>query len=115
MWRLWRLFTLREAMKTPVDSIIRMVARYYNLSLEDVLGPCKAAPLVTARFMAVWLIRNHLKLCWEATARSIGYMDHGSAMNGYKRISGWMEVDPVLRKEGAKLLAQLTSRTTSEG
>lgn len=115
MWRLWRLFILREAMKTPVDSIIRMVAEHYKWTPEEILGKRGIKPITDARFMAVWLIREHLGFSWHAIARCMNQKQHGSAMNAYEQMKYRMEVDPVLRKEGAELLAQLTPRTTSEG
>lgn len=93
-------------MKTPADPIIEMVAVYYGWDREAILGRSRLAPIVKARSMVAWLLRQHLQFTWCAIGHCLE-RDHGTAINAHRKICEWMETDSELKRQGQEFLAAL--------
>jgi len=85
----------REAM---AKEIIVKVCIYYNISNEDIKGRDRHRCIVLARHMAMYIIRNRLKLKLKATAQLFN-RDHTTAMHALKSISDQIETDELIAND----------------
>ena len=77
------------------EAVIELVVSATGVSRQKILGPTRPDDVCNARMLAYWLMRemNH-------SLSNIGNLlnrDHGSVLNGCRRINGWAEVDDRFR------------------
>jgi chromosomal replication initiator protein len=72
--------------------IVEKTARHFNITTEDIIGSKRDKYIVVPRQVAMYLLRNELKLSFPNIAKELGRKDHTTAMHSYKKI----EKDSVL-------------------
>ncbi|PIS08097.1 chromosomal replication initiator protein DnaA [Candidatus Berkelbacteria bacterium CG10_big_fil_rev_8_21_14_0_10_43_13] len=70
---------------TP-DVIIREVHKFYNIPIEDLLGPKRTKEFVSARHIVIYLLRHLCNLSYPEIGRKMGGKDHSTIMHGCKKI-----------------------------
>lgn len=66
---------------------IAAVAAEYGVTYEEITGRQRWEPLVSARQMAMFIMRHHQKLCYMAIANTIRRsMHHGAVMHGVTQV-----------------------------
>ncbi len=86
---------------TP-DMILDAVAQAYGLSVDEITGPRRARPLVTARHVAMYLIRNLTDYSYPSIGKVFGDRDHSTCISAVEKIAGQM-------KERRQLYEQVTA------
>ena len=90
----------REAL---ANEIIAKVCTYYNITNEDIRGKKRYREQVTARHMAMYLIRNKVGLKLKAIADLFG-RDHTTAIHGITSISNQADVDIIIATDIENLI-----------
>lgn len=87
-------------------TIQRFVARTLGVGVAELRSGGLHHPLVHARHVAMWLVRNVLGLSYPATARSFGWKDHTTIMSACRK------VEHDIRTDGprARLLVEVIGR-----
>lgn len=67
-------------MMCSVQDIRGITARYYKISLADIEGPSRVAPVARARQMAMFLARKHTEHGLKAIGRAFG-RDHTTVLH----------------------------------
>jgi chromosomal replication initiation ATPase DnaA len=75
------------------------------VSVEDVLGRSRIAKLVSARHVAMWLMREMRGLSLPRIAERTGRGDHTSALHGIRHV----EATPWLLDAAQQIRAALTA------
>ena len=73
------------------ETVLELVTTTTGITREQLVGKTRPDPVAHARMLTYWLMRE-----MEHSLSSIGNLlnrDHGSVLNGCRRISGWAEVD----------------------
>ena len=73
------------------ETVMELVPAATGISREKILGPTRPDNVAHARMLAYWLMRE-----MEHSLSNIGNLlnrDHGSVLNGCRRIKGWADVD----------------------
>jgi len=70
---------------SPKD-ILEAVAKYYNLSMKDLIGNSRKKEIVWPRQIAIYLIREELNTSYPTIGNEIGGRDHTTAMHAYNKI-----------------------------
>lgn len=83
------MITLNDGDISPTD-IIEHVARYFELSLDDIYGSSRAAAIAQARQIAMYLCRELTSLSLPKIGQLIG-RDHTTVMYANKKISDLMK------------------------
>lgn len=82
------------------DEILKQVADYYHLSVNQLKGPNRAKPIVIPRQIAMYLIRTELK---KTPLMEVGYLfgkrDHTTVMHAVEKISNLMQTSEKIRTE----------------
>ena len=77
--------------------IVERCAKYYQISLEDLLSPKRDKDIVLPRQVAMYLLRSELHLSFPKIAHELGRKDHTTAIHSVEKITKESEFDPTLR------------------
>ncbi|MBR2013148.1 MAG: chromosomal replication initiator protein DnaA [Clostridia bacterium] len=88
---------------TP-EMIIENVARYHNVTVEQIKGKKKDAPVVKPRQQAMYLIRELTQLSLPEIGNAMGGKNHTTVLHSVKKVEENIQKDPAY----AKTLAELT-------
>ena len=77
--------------------IIERTARHFQIPLEDIVGPKRDRDIVVPRQVAMYMLRNELKLSFPKIARELGRKDHTTAIHSVSKIEIDLKTDPSLR------------------
>ncbi|MCS7197959.1 MAG: chromosomal replication initiator protein DnaA [Candidatus Bipolaricaulota bacterium] len=95
----------RPKFLTP-ELIKREVARYYQISVEDLEGESRERRIACARQIAIYLARELTERSFPALGMSFGGRDHTTIMHAYRKAKALAE-SPLFAGEIAHLKAQL--------
>ena len=68
------------------DEIQKQVAEKFNLSVEALKSPSRIKNIVTARHLAMFLIKKHLHRSLSDIGRLFGGRDHSTVLNSLKKV-----------------------------
>lgn len=77
--------------------IVERCAKYYQISVEDMLGPKRDKDIVLPRQVAMYLLRSELHLSFPKIAQELGRKDHTTAIHSVEKIEKGSELDPSIR------------------
>jgi chromosomal replication initiator protein len=77
--------------------IVEKTARYFHLSIDDILGPKRDKEIVVPRQIAMYLIRSELHLSFPKIARELGRKDHTTAIHSVDKIEKEQAFDPDVK------------------
>ncbi|MFC1926648.1 helix-turn-helix domain-containing protein, partial [Chloroflexota bacterium] len=81
-----------------IPSILNAVASFFDLDLGTIKGKKRDKPLVQARHMAMYILREELQCSWMEIGRELGGRDHSTIIHGYEKMSSDINTDPSLRR-----------------
>ena len=88
-----------ESQKTCTpEMIIDAVARYFNLSSEDIIGPRRDRSIVQPRHIAYYLCREMTGLSTSRIGDEFGGRDHATIINGIGRIIAALKSDDNIKR-----------------
>ncbi len=77
--------------------IIERTAKYFQVPLEDVLGPKRDKDIVVPRQVAMYMLRSELHLSFPKIARELGRKDHTTAIHSVEKITKEASLDTAVR------------------
>jgi len=77
--------------------IIERTARHFQIPFEDIVGPKRDKDIVVPRQIAMYMLRNELKLSFPKIARELGRKDHTTAIHSVDKIDREARLDASLR------------------
>lgn len=77
--------------------IIERTAKHFQIPIEDIVGPKRDKDIVVPRQIAMYMLRNELKLSFPKIARELGRKDHTTAIHSVEKIDKEMAADASLR------------------
>ncbi len=77
--------------------IIERTARYFQVPLEDIIGPKRDKDIVVPRQIAMYMLRSELHLSFPKIARELGRKDHTTAIHSVDKIERESRLDPDIR------------------
>jgi chromosomal replication initiator protein len=77
--------------------IIERTARHFQIPVEDIVGPKRDKDIVVPRQIAMYMLRNELKLSYPKIARELGRKDHTTAIHSVDKIDKEARSDATLR------------------
>ena len=78
--------------------VIEKVSKHYQISLDDLTGPKRDKDIVVPRQVAMYLLREELKLSYPKIARELGRKDHTTALHSVDKIHNEIEINPDIKK-----------------
>ena len=95
--------------------IIEAVCSQSGLSEKELLGPSRAQRLVSARFMAYWLIRRHCEYTLDRIGRIFGDRDHTTILHGLSRAEALANEDEDFDDRLSQLDQMVVEHILGEG
>ncbi len=77
--------------------IIERTARHFQIPFEEIVGPKRDKDIVVPRQVAMYMLRNELKLSFPKIARELGRKDHTTAIHSVDKIDREARSDASLR------------------
>jgi chromosomal replication initiator protein len=105
------LSTHDDTTAITVEDLQRLVADHYRVRIVDLKSANRSKPLVTARQVAMYLIKKNLDKSLVEIGRFFGGKDHTTVINALKRIESQLSVDPDLKKDIDELQGRIHNIT----
>ncbi len=83
---------------TP-KSVINMVAEYYDITIEDIISPCRKKNLTEPRQIIMFLLREELKASYPNIGQELGGRDHTTVMHACDKITKVLKEDERIRQD----------------
>ncbi|MBM5789778.1 chromosomal replication initiator protein DnaA, partial [Candidatus Parcubacteria bacterium] len=83
---------------TP-KQVIQIVASYFDIHMEDLLGKSRQKRLAFPRQIVMYLMREEMKASYPSIGSELGGRDHTTAMHAYEKICGCLEEDEKLQHD----------------
>lgn len=77
--------------------IVERTAKYFQLPLEDILGPKRDKDIVVPRQIAMYMLRSELHLSFPKIARELGRKDHTTAIHSVEKIEKEVSFDSDIK------------------
>lgn len=87
--------------------IIEKTAKYFHISMEDILGPKRDKDIVVPRQIAMYMLRNELHLSFPKIAHELGRKDHTTAIHSIDKIQKETSFDGLIRQQVSELKGRL--------
>lgn len=94
-------------MMPSADEILKTVASYYSVSIDQLTGPTRKAWIAHARHVAIYLCREVLNESWQRLGARFGGRDHSSIMHAYQKINSLLEKEERTRSEISNIRKEL--------
>ncbi len=101
----------KRAHITP-SQVIETVAKYYSISVPEMVSPSRNKELVQPRQVAMYLIRQETDASFPEIGALIGGRDHTTVLHGVERVKDRLEAEEQLRREVMSLREQLYLNVT---
>jgi chromosomal replication initiator protein len=89
------------------ETVLRLTAKYFQLSMKDLRGASRTMTCSRARAMAMWICRQHLKMSYQQIGTLFGYRDHTTVLSSCKKVEASLTVDAFLQTALQQLLFRL--------
>jgi chromosomal replication initiator protein len=89
--------------KLTVPAIVSAVARHYQMSEGELLGPSRRKEIALARQMTMYLAREATSTSLSKIGEALGGRDHTTVLHGSQKITELIETDDTLRRELAAI------------
>ncbi len=77
--------------------VVERTAKYFDLAIEDILGPKRDRDIVVPRQIAMYMLRSELHLSFPKIARELGRKDHTTAIHSVEKIEREISFDPSIK------------------
>lgn len=91
-----------------IDQIIKTVAKYYGITVEDILGRKRVRNIVLPRQIAMYLSRELTGESFPKIGKEFGGKDHSTVLHSCDKIEEQMASDSQLKNEVQELRDSLT-------
>ncbi len=82
-----------------IEEIQRLASEHYRVRLPDLKSKTRTKPLVTARQVAMYLVKKHLDKPLVDIGRAFGGKDHTTVINALRRIEDQLHKDSEIKKD----------------
>ena len=93
------LSTHDDVATITIEDIQKLVADHYQVRMPDLKSKTRTKPLVTARQVAMFLVKKHLDKSLVDIGRSFGGKDHTTVMNALRRIEDQINKDSEIKRD----------------
>ncbi len=90
-----------------IETIIRVVSNYFNVSIFDITGKKKTKSLVHPRQIAMYIARTLCEYSTSEIGSEFGGKDHTTVMHAYQRIEGLIKTDEAINQTVQKLIREI--------
>ena len=89
---------VRQHKRITIDVIKKLVCKYYNISIEDIISPSRKQTFVRPRHMAIYLARRYTDAPLQTIGKSFNRY-HATALHSIKCIEYGLKQDSSIQKQ----------------
>ena len=93
------LITQNEPVIITGELILKKVAEYYKIRVEDFTSKKRTKQIAYPRQIAMYLAKQHTKLPLTAIGSAIGGRNHATVLHSCKNVTNLIETDKVFRNQ----------------
>ena len=101
--------TKNVAAQLSEQKVINVVADYYNLAPNQLVGKVRTGQLALARHVAMYLIRINIDVPLNKIGNMFGGRDHTTVMNGISKVESMLKTDEALKAAIEELQKRIKS------
>ncbi len=101
------IFTSNGNEKVSVETIQKVVAKDYNLTVADLKSPKRDKKFVIPRQIAMYIVRNMTELSLIEIGSEFGGKDHTTIMHAIEKIEENLKTDPLLESRITSLKKEI--------
>jgi len=101
------IVTADEPRRITPQMILEATADRYGFTVDAICGPSRTRPLVTARQVAMYVVRNLTDYSYPAIARLFGGRDHTTVIHAVQKITGQMKERRQIYEQVTDLLLKI--------
>lgn len=87
--------------------VVEKTAKYFQVSVDEILSPKRDKDIVTPRQIAMYLLRSELHLSFPKVAHELGRKDHTTAIHSVEKIERELHFDTLLRQHVQEIKERL--------
>ncbi len=87
--------------------VVERTARYFQISVDEILGPKRDKDIVVPRQVAMYMLRSELHLSFPKIARELGRKDHTTAIHSVEKIEKESSFDTGIKAAIAQIKERL--------
>ena len=87
--------------------ILEVTAQMFGHEVDELTGPSRRRPLVTARQIGMYVFRQLTDYSYPKIAEVFGGRDHSTVLHACEKIDRTINLDPTLRREIVAIREQL--------
>ena len=91
-------FDKRER-NVSAKELLKKVADFYDISVEDLMGPRRNKELVNPRQIAAYLLREELNLSFPKIGKELGGKDHTTIMHACNKVGRELKFNDIIKHE----------------
>ncbi|MBI2024527.1 MAG: chromosomal replication initiator protein DnaA [Candidatus Harrisonbacteria bacterium] len=105
---------INESIQDPAQQnlnyghVVKVVAEFYEISSNDLIGRCRKKEVVEPRQIAMYLLRDVLNLSFPYIGERLGKRDHTTAMYAFEKISQEVNKNSMLNNKIMLIKEKLT-------
>jgi chromosomal replication initiator protein len=103
------LVSSRQPRRVTPQLILAATAESFGFSVEELTGPSRRRPLVTARQISMYVFRELTDLSYPAIAREFGGRDHSTVIHAVERITDMMKEQRAIYEQVTDLILRIKS------
>ncbi|MFA7308977.1 MAG: chromosomal replication initiator protein DnaA [Patescibacteria group bacterium] len=92
------MMTGRQKIASPAD-VLKKVAAFYEITLEQLTGPKRTKELVTPRQIAAYIMREELNLSFPKIGKELGGKDHTTIMHACDKMAHLSQKDSIIKHD----------------
>ncbi|MER2600547.1 MAG: chromosomal replication initiator protein DnaA [Caldilineales bacterium] len=97
-----------KAQVSPQE-VVALVARYFEISTEELASPSRKRDIVQARQVAMYLVRNELDISFANIGDMFGGRDHATVMHSVEKVEKLLNDDELTHSAVETLRAQISA------
>ena len=102
-------YSMSKDQSMSIDSIIRVVADYFNISPYEIKGKKRTKSVVLPRQIAMYIARNITDFSTTEIGYEFGGRDHTTVMHSVQRVEGMIQSDIAVSNSIQNLIRQAQS------
>ncbi len=91
------IFKENPGLNPSPEYIIDAVAKFYDISVDDIIGPKRGQNIMVARQVAIYLVRTMTKNSYPEIGEKFGGRDHTTIIHSYEKIEDLFKTDEDMR------------------
>jgi len=96
--------------KQDINLLLRTVAGYFDLAVEELVSKRKDRKATRARHVAIYLMREGYNCSLTEIGKELGGRNHATILHGYEKIASELNINPSLSAQIAEIKENVNSQ-----